>query len=381
MNTLFLSIGSPRAQRVFGGVFFLMLLLPLAGQLGGWNNQVALLERHEPAPFPALPQTRDALQAWPSQVEDYLVDRFGFRSALVYIASAIDVDVFGRSTNPDVVMGTDGWLFYRGNHTFEQMRGDDLLTPAALDRWIDYMEAQNAWLAARGIPLLVVVVPNKERVYHEYLPASAGKLSAVTRLTQIEHRLAERQSPLLLLDLTGVLVAAKPDAQVYARHDTHWSGVGAFKGYVEIMRHLQPLLPGLEPLGAEQMATVAITYSSGDLDLMRMLGLGLGSNGETLDYPMFRGTPPWTTTRADSVVEGVRRMRLTSTRAREPSAVWFHDSFSDALAVYLNSTFSTVTLEQARGFRFDRSLVDEARPDVVVYEFVERFLETEPPNE
>ncbi|MEO5558562.1 MAG: hypothetical protein ABIO49_02340, partial [Dokdonella sp.] len=64
-----------------------------------------------------------------------------------------------------------------------------------------------------------------------------------------------------------------------------------------------------------------------------------------------------------------------------PTAVWFHDSFSDTLAVYLNSTFSTVTMEEQAGFRFDRALIEQAKPDVVVYEFVERFLTIDPPKE
>jgi hypothetical protein len=381
MHNLFAPIGSPRAQRVFAAVFVLMLLLPLAGQLGGWNNQVALFERRPMAALPALPRTRDALQAWPQQFDRYLVDRAGFRDVLVFAGSYIDVGIFGHSTNRDVVLGDDGWLFHAGDRTLEQMRGTDIFTPAALDHWIDYLEGQRDWLAARGIPLLVVVVPNKERVYHEHLPASAGALAAVTRLSQIRQRLAERGSTLRLLDLTSALTAAKGDMQVYAKRDTHWSGAGAFRGYRQIMRRLQPLLPNLQPLRAEQMENIAMTYRARELDLMRMLGLGLAGDGETLDYPLFRGTPPWTTTREDSVVQGKRRMRLTSTRANAPSAVWFHDSFSDTLAVYLNSTFSVVTLEEQTGFRFDRTLIDEARPDVVVYEFVERFLAIEPPKD
>ncbi|MEO5626412.1 MAG: hypothetical protein ABIQ70_10435 [Dokdonella sp.] len=381
MQTLFAPIGSSRAQRVFAAAFLLMLVLPLAGQLAGWNNQIQLLERREPAVFPFLPQTRDALQAWPQQFDRYLIDRAGFRSALVFAGSCIETRFFRRSTSEKVVLGNDGWLFYTGDHTLEQMRGTDLFTPTALDRWIDSMETQRDWLAARGVPLLMVAVPNKERVYHEHLPPLAGALAPITRLTQIEHRLADRQSTLQLLDLTDALVAAKDDGQMYARRDTHWSGLGAFVGYLEIMRRLQPLLPQLDPLRPEQMDAVAITYPAHDLDLMRMLGLGFAGTGETLDYPLFRGTPTWTTAREDSIVDGKRRMRLTSTRDHAPTAVWFHDSFSDTLAVYLNSTFSTVTLEEQAGFRFDRALIEQAKPDVVVYEFVERFLTIEPPKD
>lgn len=381
MQTLFAPIGSPRAQRVFAAVFVLMLLLPLAGQLAGWNNQIQLLERREPAAFPSLPHTREALQAWPQQVDRYLIDRAGFRSALVFAGSYIETELFRRSTSENVVLGNDGWLFYTGDHTLEQMRGTDLFTPTALDRWIDTMETQRDWLAARGVPLLIVVVPNKERVYHEHLPASAGALAPITRLTQIEQRLAQRQSTLRLLDLTDALVAAKDDGQIYARRDTHWSGLGAFVGYLEIMRHLQPMLPQLEPLRPEQMDAVEFTYPAHDLDLMRMLGLGFAGKGETLIYPLFHDTPAWTTAREDSAVDGKKRMRLTSTREHAPTAVWFHDSFSDTLAVYLNSTFSTVTMEEQAGFRFDRALIEQAKPDVVVYEFVERFLTIDPPKQ
>jgi len=378
MRNDFAPVGSPRAQRVFAIAFVVLLALPLLGQLAGWNNEVALLERHEPSPFPALPHTRTALQAWPQDVDRWLVDRAGFRSALVLAGSAIEVYLFGHSTNRDVVPGRDGWLFYAGDRTLEQMNGTDVFTQAALDRWIDRFEARRDWLARRGIPFLVVIVPNKERVYHEFLPASAGALAPVTRLTQIRERLTQRGSSLQLLDLTDALLAAKAHTQVYARRDTHWSGAGAFRGYLAIMHALQPALPTLQPLRPEQMDEIDVPYPARELDLLRMLGLGWAGAGETLPYPLPRPTTAWTSRREDSTVDGVARTRLVTTRTDAPNIVWFHDSFSDTLAVYLNATFGTTVLESHGSTRFDKALIDAERPDAVVYELVERFLPVEP---
>ena len=376
---LFLAIGSARAQRVFAAVFLLLLMLPMATWLAAWDNQVVLLEQRAPVAFPPRPHMREALQAWPQAFDRWLHDRSGLRSALVFAGSWIEVNLLGQSTNPDVVLGRDGWLFYAGDRAFEQLRGRDLFTPAQLDHWIDRMQQRRDWLAARGIAFLIVFVPNKERVYPEFLPASVGEPAAVSRPMQLARRLRERHSDLPLLDLTATLVAAKQRTQVYARYDTHWSGSGAFDGYQAIMQRLQPMLPSLQPLRADQMENVAITYPAHQLDLQRMLGLGWAGHGETLDVPLLRDEPAWQTRREDLQGDGGDRMRLTSTRSEAPTSLWLSDSFAGALAVYLNHTFRRATLVPHRGLRFDRALIEAERPDVVVYEVVERFICNELP--
>ena len=379
--TLFLAIGSPRAQRIFAAIFLLLLMLPMATQLAGWDNQVALLERHEPAAFPHRPQTREALQAWPQAVDRWLLDRAGLRSAMVFAGSFIEVKLLGQSTNPNVVLGRDGWLFFAGDRTFEQLHGIDVFTPAQLDHWIDRMEQRRDWLAARGIAFLIVLVPDKERVYAEFLPSSIGAPARTTRLSQITVRLRERNSGLPLLDLTDALVAAKRDTRVYAKRDTHWSGSGAFRGYQAIMQRLKPMLPSLQPLRTEQMKDVAITYPARALDLMRMLGLGWAGRGETVDVPLLRDDPPWQTRHEDLHVDGEHRMLLSSTRADAPTSLWLRDSFADAMAVYLNHTFRRATLVSHRGLRFDKALIEAEQPDVVVYEVVERLISSELPSD
>lgn len=377
--TLFAAVGTPVAQRVFALVFCLLLVLPLATRLAGWDNQVQRLEQHDPVPLPSLPHDWAALQAWPQAFDRWLLDRTGLRNAMVFADSAIRVYGLRQSTNDAVVLGRDGWLFHAGDRTFEQLRGEDRFTPEQLDRWIDRMERRREWLAARGIALLFVIVPNKERVYAGELPPSHARVGSVSRPAQLVQRVRERGSPLEVLDLTDTLVAAKREMQVFAKNDTHWSGAGGFRAYQAIMQRLQPMLPSLQPLEAGAMKPVAFTYPAYQLDLLRMLGLGWHGPSETLDYPLLRDEPPWKMEREDAVVDGVPQVRLTSTRADAPSSLWLRDSFSDTIAVYLHATFRSSVLVPHRGLRFDTRLIETERPDVVVYEVVERFLVDELP--
>lgn len=373
-SALFSPIGSPRAQRVFAIAFCLLLALPLATRLAGWDNQVQRLEQREPSPLPPLPLDGASLREWPRAFDRWLLDHAGLRNAMVFADSALRVYGLRQSTNESVVLGRDGWLFHAGDRTFEQLRGEDHFTPDELDRWIDAMERRQAWLAVRGIAFLLVVVPNKERVYAEQLPDSHAEVAPVSRLGQLARRLGERGSPLAFLDLTATLVDAKREMQVFAKRDTHWSGSGGFRAYQAIMQRLQPMLPALQPLDPAMMKPVAFTYPPYQLDLLRMLGLGWHGPSETLDYPLFREEPAWSMQREDRVVDGVPQVRLTSARAGAPASLWFRDSFSDTIAVYLNATFRSAVLVPHRGLRFDAALVEAEQPDVVVYEIVERFV-------
>ncbi|HYG87020.1 MAG TPA: hypothetical protein VD978_12240 [Azospirillum sp.] len=237
------------AQKLCIGVFLALLVLPMAGQIGSVGTDVQAVEMRMPNALPRLPRNASELAMLPQRFEAWLKDHFGFRNHLVLANNLIRVKVFGQSTSPSVVLGRNGWIFYSGEGSLAQARGLDRFAPEDVDRWIDVMEKRQAWLAERGIPMLMVAIPNKERVYREELPAWATQVHPESRLDQIRRRLAERRSPLAFLDLTPDLVAAKADMKVYLQADTHWTVDAAFAvGYRRIMEWIRTVRPDFTPL-------------------------------------------------------------------------------------------------------------------------------------
>ncbi|WP_169055216.1 hypothetical protein [Azospirillum sp. TSH100] len=373
-------VHSTLLQKLCIGIFLALLLLPMIGQIRSIGTGVTATEMRAPNELPSLPGTVEEFSVLPQRFEAWLKDHFGFRNDLVLANNLIRVKLFGQSSSPLVVLGRKGWLFYTGEHALEQTRGLDRFTPEELDRWIDVMERRQAWLAARGIPMLVVAIPNKERVYLEDLPAWATQVNPESRMAQIARRLAERHSPLLFKDMTADLIAAKKDMKVYFQADTHWTIEAAFTiGYQRIMEWIKTVRPDFTPLTLADMKLTRAMRKGADLDLARMLGLAAVYQEEEVRYD-FAGQPKLRS--ADtSMPNGIVQTILRADRPAAPSVVWFRDSFTISLIPYIAESFREAVITEHKGLRFDKRLIEEHKPDVVVYQFVERSLNTPIPVE
>ncbi len=174
--------------------------------------------------------------------ERYLGDNFGFRRYLIRWNSILKLSCLGVSPVSSVILGKDSWLFYHSEaladgNTVNDWRGTIPLSQTELVRLQEQLEANESVFAEKGIPYLVVIVPNKSTVYSEYMPDTIRKFRDTTRLDQfMEHM--RRHSRVSVLDLREALFKAKSSHPLYWKTDSHWNSYGAYIGYSEIVRRL-----------------------------------------------------------------------------------------------------------------------------------------------
>lgn len=141
-----------------------------------------------------------------------------------------------------VVMGSQGWLFYhaeRANdgHTLDSLRGAAPWPAEDLAATVAELRRRDAVCAEWGGRYLVVAIPNKEAVYPGLLPAwyrpAAGARSRLDQLAAVADR--ER-----FLDLRPAMAAARSRSPVplYWRTDSHWNDWGGFLGFLAIQERL-----------------------------------------------------------------------------------------------------------------------------------------------
>lgn len=134
--------------------------------------------------------------------------------------------------NEKVVIGRDGWLFYRPG----------LLYPTGTGFRSRYAEEDaevKAWdplpaivkfyedLASRGIELVIVPIPVKPQVYPEKLTRLYDlSLGPPVNLYQKEFFKDLRAEGIGVIDLARRLWEAKPQGQLYMALDTHWTPLG-----------------------------------------------------------------------------------------------------------------------------------------------------------
>jgi alginate O-acetyltransferase complex protein AlgJ len=352
-------------------VFFLTaLVLPVLGMLLHIDLSPAHRENRTLAPFPRLALNRHAVGLFPEKFRAYFEDRFGFRQTLIGWQARFKVNVLGVSSSRQVILGKEGWLFQPPyDSSLETYRGARPLTPEQLAQWRHILETRCAWLAARGIPYLFVIAPDKHSVYPEYMPDAMARSSHESRLDQFL-AFMKAHSDVAVLDLRPALREAKGRARLYHRTDTHWNDYGAFVGYQVIIRELGKLDPRLQPM-AQSDFEIYSEQTSG-LDLAAMLGV---DDVTTEDYIRMRSRK---FSIESSGYTSNTLPRLVSERKEQnlPRVVMFRDSFSNYLVPFLNQHFSRAVYVWNNGF--DPRLVETERPDFVVQEIVERALLVEP---
>ncbi|MDP6977842.1 MAG: hypothetical protein QF570_04470 [Myxococcota bacterium] len=342
---------------------------------------------HEPGPIAKSENRyRAALPVWGesqgtaefiAKLGDHLADRVRFRDALISLHARVMVDFFGASPSEKLIVGRDGWFFFNDPVAVDQARGIARFDDAELLRWQRVLEGRRDWLAERGIPFVVVLVPNKHVVYAEFMPPRFGATVHDEQHKQLAHHLAEH-SDLVVVDLLPPLLEAKQRQRVYHKTDTHWNDIGAYTGYREILAAVGDALPtwrdALEPVKVQ-----ARRFEDRGIGLTSMVGLSPYHREEILQLRKVQPRSEILMPRKDHYKRFEREQRPLAhgvQGARLPKAVVFRDSFFNALIPYFSENFRRVLYVWTRDV--EPRFVEREQPDIVIQEIAGRLLDREP---
>ncbi len=304
------------------------------------------------------------LKAWvdlPGLFNAYFSDHYRLHQQEVSLLESARLYLLKEQTFPNVLIGRQDWLYYTGENNIQDYECTIPFTKAELvairERLLDWNDA----LQRRSIRFYVVIAPNKESVYPQYLP---DQVQAGVRACRIDQISAELQNtPLNVLDLRSPLQSAAQTTQVYHRTDTHWNSIGALIASQTILARIQEDVSSLSLPEAQAYAS-EVRDHSGDL-----AGF-LPRDARFVEREAF--LVPLQPSAA-VFEEGPDGTAISSIPGSElPKAVIFCDSFSDALKPYLSEHFSRVVY--SRSFDLDLSLIDKENPDVVIFELAQRYL-------
>lgn len=371
-------------------IFFVLLWMPLTDNLLHLDRSRLSDENRTLSPTPRLELTKQAIKEFPRSFEAYYDDRFGFRDFLVRQFHTVNFGWLGIANPEKVVKGKEGWLYLGRKVLIDESRGLNPLSESEVQAWAAKIDAIRQWQEARGGTFLFVLVPDKQRVFPEYLP-DWYVASEARRKEQLLGALVPMGTP--VLDLTETLRTAKSRGgdPVWLKTDTHWSGVGAWHGYQEILERLETALSGLHALG--------------DDTFVRTVEPGLGAEAwrSTSDLAGLLGVrdlapEPWmgllpATPRARASqgfpaptrkVGGVNVPYATEIEDPAlPTALVIGGSFRWALVPLLSEHFQRALYTDFRYCFFDPALAEAEQPDLILFVLTEQQLVwfPEPPSE
>lgn len=188
-------------KKLFVILMVLLLLSPLALRLAGPDSPWPVTAR------PGEPGFADSL--------------LGRQAALVRAWGRLN-GLAGDSGSPQVVLGREGWLFFRP--ALDSILGQGLMSSQEIENLAQALQELQQQLAAQGTAFALLVAPDKGQVAPSHLPPHIRPAhQANSNLNRLLTRLQQLGVP--APDLVNLL---KQDLPTYLPRDTHWSAWGAY---------------------------------------------------------------------------------------------------------------------------------------------------------
>ena len=349
-------------------LYLLLCLIPSAGFIVGGGEDSA--ERENRASRPSLLLADGRLNInYPAQAGAWFEENFAWRTELVSINARIQ-SCLGISAQEDVILGRDGWLYYR--ESLNDYTGSCQLSDRTLYDIAHTAAMTQEYCMFTGADYLFVVVPDKITLYPEYLPYyCAHKVADSSNRVRLKEFM--EQEGVHYLDLTERLQEAvrknKTDSEeeafrlptLYHRTDSHWTNEGAAVGADAILTELDT--DHIDYLGAE--AEIRTDFK-GDLETMLYPAFPAKEEEVYYDPAPAYGYLNEVKSTYDSFIQ-------TVSGGNGQSLLMYRDSFANALLPFLAENYSTGCFSRAvpADLLFD---MNSCSPTAVVVEHAERNI-------
>lgn len=354
-------------------LFVIVMTVPGLGlALGFGRSTISESEMRELAEWPRWSWDRAAVLAWPSAFQHYFEDHFYLRSRIIDWRAGLLWNGLRTAASDQVIAGKDGWLFYAADGGMDDWIQAEPFTAAELEAWRDTLVRRRAFLTKRDISFLLVIAPDKQMVYPEFMPDSLRRLREDYRADQLIAYMRQTTPDFEILDLRSPIQAAKKGELLYHRYDTHWNDRGGLVGYQAMATALRRWLPSLEPLARSDFDTDPAVPSG---DKTTMLGLKDPGKVAMPGLVLRRGVGYRVVFPETVDAYGEVGHLITEHADRSlPRAVVFRDSFAGRLIPYLSEHFSRASYLWQN--ELDYPEIEKEMPDVVIQEYVARHLFT-----
>lgn len=298
----------------------------------------------------------------------YFEDHFAFRNQLVS-ANAHARAALGCSSTDQVVVGSDGWLYYGG--TLPDYLGQSRMSDRALRNVAHNLSLAQDYVEGLGARFLLAIAPDKNGLYPENMPYYYFASDEASNW--------ERLVPLLEsegVDFVDLQRLFSGELEVrYLRTDSHWDNRGALLAADEMLLSL-----GREALPVDVSSADSREDFAGDLESMLYpCGAQLesnyyysGINKNEGDYAK-AGTHDLIWDFAEGAEWSVAAsMTQTECAGGSGSLLMFRDSFGNALLPYFAASFERSTFSKLVPYNLPTAV--RAGADVVIIERAERHL-------
>ncbi len=348
-------------QLLFCFLVFLMLAIPSLGFI--FKIKESTLWKSKELSFSAFPQ----------EFDNCFKNEFTGRAELFWLNSKLKSKLLQQSSKElKAIVGEDGWLFLGnsdGDALYESL-GYKNLNPTEIEKIVAKIKSYQDWCSRNEIEFYFAIAPSKHSIYSEYLPyrksdrpTSREQLIRAFRTNDMDY----------CLDLSDSILKNKHKERLYMKTDTHWNDAGAYHASNQLLQTMQikhPIIPRFIEEAFQKDSSTSF-----EQDLSRMLLLKQKEVNEEWTLAESCGTKvekQLGNIRPNRSKQGKYEKRYKCIDA-DLKLLMFRDSFGSAMIPFLAESFgSSVYIWHSL---FDKDLIEHEKPDIVVLEVVERYVD------
>lgn len=257
-------------------------------------------------------------------------------------------------------------------------RGSFQYSDAQLEFLKSRFERQRDELSQKGILYALLIAPNKESIYPEFMPSIYTKF-ADSNLEQFINYMRANSS-VSVIDVRPAMIRNKHRGPLYFKSDMHWNKLGALIAAEETFNVLSRLHQKIEPRVTIDAYNVSLGSAARSNGLSRLMGLQDYLLEPNVVLTRIRG--PMLSRRDDTdfapwPIEEYMPVSYEHPEGSLPRAVLFHDSFGITIGPFLAEGFSRLAMYRQKAWTangIEMSVVEYEHPDIVLEEIIELIV-------
>ena len=276
----------------------------------------------------------------------------------------------GQIASSQVVCGTEGWMFYKSPNDGNSMadyEGTNRYSEQELETMLSSVLEVQTEAESREIQFAILIPPNKENIYSEYMPKQYRHEPVSSTDILIEYL---KSGGACVCSPKSEMLDCYRDYQLYYFCDSHWNQLGAYLGVKTV---LDEWGIGALPLSEREISADALKenyHDSASDDLARMTGL-LKFFDHEMEY-LIEGTvqPDWDVY-SDEQGRGSLSTYINTEAKTDKTLMLVGDSFRTAMIPALREMFREVYVIHRSSYQ--PGMLETVRPDCLIAEYVERY--------
>lgn len=331
-------------------ITLVILLVPFVGMGFGLSDDAT---KEELAKWPVLKEEEKWNVDFLQEAGTYFEDHFVFRRQMITANSILWEKCFKVSTTNQVVVGTDGWLYFAG--TLDDYLGQNLLSGRELFDIVHNLSMMQDYVERQGGRFCLLIVPNKNTIYGEHMPYyyRAGESSNLERLIPMME-----EAGIHYVDLLTPFGTAED--VLYFQRDSHWNNRGALLAYQTLMKELGKKYETYMNVPKD---VVADHYG----DIEKMIYPSAVRPEEETYYDR-----SWGYQYQNDVADHMDSWIETSNPQKEGVLLMYRDSFGEAILPFLADEYEKAYFSRLVPYYLNQ--MTKYKPDTVVVERAERNI-------